>query len=45
MFDRSHYEDVLAVRVLELVPEAQWRRRYDHINDFERCSPTRAPRS
>ena len=36
MFDRSHYEDVLAVRVLELVPEAQWRRRYGHINDFER---------
>lgn len=36
VFDRSHYEDVLAVRVLELVPEAQWRRRYDHINDFER---------
>jgi PPK2 family polyphosphate:nucleotide phosphotransferase len=36
VFDRSHYEDVLAVRVLELVPEAQWRRRYGHINDFER---------
>ena len=36
VFDRSHYEDVLAVRVLELVPEEQWRRRYDHINDFER---------
>ena len=36
VFDRSHYEDVLAVRVLELVPEARWRRRYDHINDFER---------
>lgn len=35
IFDRSHYEDVLAVRVLELVPEAQWRRRYDHINAFE----------
>ncbi len=36
VFDRSHYEDVLAVRVHELVPEEQWRRRYDHINDFER---------
>jgi len=36
VFDRSHYEDVLAVRVLGLVPEAQWRKRYDQINDFER---------
>ncbi len=36
VFDRSHYEDVLAVRVLELVPEERWRKRYDHINDFER---------
>jgi PPK2 family polyphosphate:nucleotide phosphotransferase len=36
VFDRSHYEDVLAVRVLDLVPEARWRRRYDHINEFER---------
>ncbi len=36
MFDRSHYEDVLAVRVLELVPEERWwRRRFDHINAFE----------
>jgi len=35
VFDRSHYEDVLAVRVLELVPEARWRKRYDHINAFE----------
>lgn len=35
VFDRSHYEDVLAVRVLGLVPEARWRRRYDHINAFE----------
>lgn len=35
VFDRSHYEDVLAVRVLDLVPEKQWRRRYDHINAFE----------
>jgi len=36
VWDRSHYEDVLAVRVLGLVPEERWRRRYDHINDFER---------
>ncbi len=36
VFDRSHYEDVIAVRVLGLVPEVQWRRRYEHINDFER---------
>ncbi len=35
VFDRSHYEDVLAVRVLGLVPEKRWRRRYDHINAFE----------
>ena len=36
VFDRSHYEDVLIVRVKELVEEERWRRRYDHINDFER---------
>lgn len=36
IFNRSHYEDVLVVRVRELVPEEVWRRRYDHINDFER---------
>jgi PPK2 family polyphosphate:nucleotide phosphotransferase len=36
IFDRSHYEDVLVVRVLGLVPEEQWRRRYDQINAFER---------
>ena len=36
VFDRSHYEDVLAVRVEGLVPEEQWRRRYDHITAFER---------
>jgi PPK2 family polyphosphate:nucleotide phosphotransferase len=35
VFDRSHYEDVLIVRVDQLVPEAQWRSRYDEINDFE----------
>lgn len=36
IFNRSHYEDVLVVRVHELVPQAVWRRRYDHINNFER---------
>jgi PPK2 family polyphosphate:nucleotide phosphotransferase len=35
IFDRSHYEDVLVPRVHELVPEAEWRRRYDEINAFE----------
>jgi PPK2 family polyphosphate:nucleotide phosphotransferase len=36
IFDRSHYEDVLVVRVREIVPETVWRRRYGHIVDFER---------
>jgi PPK2 family polyphosphate:nucleotide phosphotransferase len=36
VFNRSHYEDVLVVRVHELVPENVWRKRYDQINDFER---------
>jgi PPK2 family polyphosphate:nucleotide phosphotransferase len=36
VFNRSHYEDVLVVRVKGLVPEARWRRRYRHINEFER---------
>ncbi len=35
VFDRSHYEDVLIVRVHNLVPESQWTGRYDQINDFE----------
>jgi len=35
IFNRSHYEDVLVVRVLNLVPEARWSRRYDHIRGFE----------
>jgi PPK2 family polyphosphate:nucleotide phosphotransferase len=35
VFDRSHYEDVLIVRVHELVPEAEWSTRYATINDFE----------
>jgi PPK2 family polyphosphate:nucleotide phosphotransferase len=36
IFNRSHYEDVLVVRVHDLVDHAVWSRRYDHINDFER---------
>ncbi len=36
IFNRSHYEDVLAVRVLNLAPKAVWSKRYAHINDFER---------
>jgi PPK2 family polyphosphate:nucleotide phosphotransferase len=35
VFNRSHYEDVLVVRVHDLVPKAVWSRRYDQINDFE----------
>jgi len=35
LFNRSHYEDVLVVRVHELVPEKSWRARYHQINDFE----------
>ena len=36
VFDRSHYEDVLVVRVDELVPEDVWRARYDEINAWEK---------
>lgn len=36
VFNRSHYEDVLVVRVKEFVPEAVWKRRYRHIREFER---------
>ena len=35
IWNRSHYEDVLIARVHDLVPEAQWRRRYEHIVAFE----------
>jgi PPK2 family polyphosphate:nucleotide phosphotransferase len=35
VFNRSHYEDVLVVRVRELVPEAVWRPRYEQIRRFE----------
>jgi PPK2 family polyphosphate:nucleotide phosphotransferase len=36
IFNRSHYEDVLVVRVHKLVPEEVWSARYEHINAFER---------
>jgi len=36
VFNRSHYEDVLIVRVLKLQPERVWRARYDQINAFEK---------
>jgi PPK2 family polyphosphate:nucleotide phosphotransferase len=35
IFNRSHYEDVLIVRVHNLVPKEVWSRRYSQINDFE----------
>ena len=36
VFNRSHYEDVLVVRVHDLVPKHVWKQRYDFINDWER---------
>jgi PPK2 family polyphosphate:nucleotide phosphotransferase len=36
VFDRSHYEDVLVVRVRGLAPEDEWRSRFEEINAFER---------
>lgn len=36
IFNRSHYEDVLVVRVHKFAPEKVWRARYDHINNFEK---------
>lgn len=36
IFNRSHYEDVLVVRVRDLVPEEVWSERYEQINNFER---------
>ncbi len=44
IFNRSHYEDVLIVRVHNIVPKSVWSERYDSINDFEkllnRCDTT-----
>ena len=36
VFNRSHYEDVLVVRVHDIVPESVWRPRYEQINQFEK---------
>lgn len=36
IFNRSHYEDVLVVRVHDLVPEEVWSQRYEQINHFEK---------
>jgi len=36
IFNRSHYEDVTTVRVKNLVEDVTWKRRYRHINEFER---------
>lgn len=35
IFNRSHYEDVLVVRVMDLVPKKRWEKRYEHIAAFE----------
>ena len=35
VFNRSHYEDIIAVRVKNLAPDEVWERRYKHIVDFE----------
>ena len=40
IFNRSHYEDVLVVRVHGLVPEKVWSKRYNEINDFEKLIST-----
>jgi len=36
IFNRSHYEDVLVVRVHELAPKEQWQKRYEQITHFEK---------
>ena len=36
IFNRSHYEDVLVVRVHNLVPKEEWESRYERINQFEK---------
>lgn len=35
VFNRSHYEDIIAVKVKEIFPESVWSKRYDHVVDFE----------
>jgi polyphosphate kinase 2 (PPK2 family) len=36
IFNRSHYEDVLVVRVHDIAPKEVWSKRYEHINNFEK---------
>ncbi len=36
VFNRSHYEDIIAVRVKKLAPEEVWKKRYEHIVNFEK---------
>lgn len=36
VFNRSHYEDIVAVRMHRIAPEEVWRRRYEHVRAFER---------
>lgn len=36
VFNRSHYEDIIAVRVKKIFKDAVWKRRYQHVIDFER---------
>lgn len=36
VFNRSHYEDIIAVRVKEIFPESVWSKRYRHVVEFER---------
>jgi PPK2 family polyphosphate:nucleotide phosphotransferase len=36
IFNRSHYEDVIVVRVRNLAPRSVWSKRYEQINEFER---------
>ena len=45
IFNRSHYEDVLVVRVHNIVPKSVWSKRYDEINDFERMLGDNGTRS
>lgn len=44
VFNRSHYEDVLVVRVKDLVPRATWSKRYGQINAFEETLEERGTR-
>ncbi|MEM9367857.1 MAG: polyphosphate kinase 2 family protein [Planctomycetota bacterium] len=44
IFNRSHYEDVLVVRVEDLVPKSVWKERYELINSFERLLVHRGTR-